>query len=114
MKLKEWILWLLAGAGFLFVGIMSLVDKEYLRGSMFVVLGGVYFALSRTRYKGNNKSNKIEVSDLDLKNMNIELTNLITQGEKIKAIKKCRMVTGLGLKEAKDYVDLLSEENLNK
>ncbi|MBZ9622621.1 ribosomal protein L7/L12 [Clostridium tagluense] len=28
----------------------------------------------------------------------------------MRAIKKYRMLTGLGLKEAKDYVDLLSEE----
>jgi len=36
-----------------------------------------------------------------------ELRSLIEKGEKIKAIKKVREATGLGLKEAKDYVDNL-------
>jgi hypothetical protein len=107
MKSKEWILWLLAGVCFSFVGIMSLIENEYLRGITFIILGVFYFALSRTKYKGNNKSTQMEVSATDLENMNIELRKIIAQGEKIKAIKKCRMVTGLGLKEAKEYVDLL-------
>ncbi|WP_435575532.1 ribosomal protein L7/L12 [Clostridium gasigenes] len=42
--------------------------------------------------------------------MDVELKNLIREGKKIKAIKKYRIVTGLGLKEAKDYVDSLSEK----
>ncbi|WP_253198424.1 ribosomal protein L7/L12 [Clostridium gasigenes] len=45
-----------------------------------------------------------------LENIDVELKNLIEQGEKIKAIKRYRIVTGLGLKEAKDYVDSLSEK----
>lgn len=36
-----------------------------------------------------------------------ELKSLKEKGEKIKAIKKLREATGLGLKEAKDYVDNL-------
>ncbi|WP_446899218.1 ribosomal protein L7/L12 [Clostridium sp. LBM24168] len=46
-----------------------------------------------------------------------ELKDLISQGEKIKAIKKYRMATGAGLKEAKDYIDsltlVLRNKNLN-
>nr|WP_243175624.1 ribosomal protein L7/L12 [Clostridium gasigenes] len=49
-------------------------------------------------------------SDTMLENIDVELKNLIEQGEKIKAIKRYRIVTGLGLKEAKDYVDSLSEK----
>lgn len=39
--------------------------------------------------------------------MDEQLRSLIAEGKKIKAIKKCRIVTGFGLKEAKDYVDKL-------
>ena len=38
-----------------------------------------------------------------------ELKSLLLEGKKIKAIKKYREVTGLGILEAKEYVDSLSE-----
>ncbi|QSW21420.1 ribosomal protein L7/L12 [Clostridium gasigenes] len=57
-----------------------------------------------------SKSNKIVISDAVVENIDVELKNLIKEGKKIKAIKKYRIVTGLGLKEAKDYVDSLSEK----
>lgn len=38
-----------------------------------------------------------------------EVKRLISEGKKIQAIKKYRETTGLGLKEAKEYVDTLSE-----
>ncbi|MGG7177581.1 ribosomal protein L7/L12 [Clostridium paraputrificum] len=34
-----------------------------------------------------------------------ELLNMIKEGKKIKAIKKIRNITGIGLKEAKEFVD---------
>lgn len=114
MKLKTWVLLLLAGVCFLFVGIMNLTDKNYFPGAGFSFLGAMYFVLSITNYKKDKKSNKIEVPDTVLKNMDIELRKLIAEGKEIKAIKKYRMVTGIGLKEAKEYVDLLSEKNLNR
>ncbi|WP_352420400.1 ribosomal protein L7/L12 [Proteiniborus sp.] len=36
-----------------------------------------------------------------------ELIRLVEENQKIKAIKKLREATGMGLKEAKDYVDSL-------
>lgn len=36
-----------------------------------------------------------------------ELTKLVRENEKIKAIKRLREATGMGLREAKDYVDSL-------
>jgi hypothetical protein len=106
--MKAWKLWLFSAICFLFAGIMYLIGKKFFMGIMFVLLAGIYFSLSRSNYKSDNKAIQIELSDTDLENMNIELSKLIAEGEKIKAIKKYRMVTGLGLKEAKDYVDLLS------
>jgi ribosomal protein L7/L12 len=41
-----------------------------------------------------------------------ELKSLILDGKKIEAIKKYRMATGLGLLEAKEYVDSLCEQEL--
>mgnify|MGYP001581930663 CR=1 FL=1 len=41
-----------------------------------------------------------------------ELKSLILDGKKIEAIKKYRMATGLGLLEAKEYVDSLCENEL--
>ncbi|MBU3093710.1 ribosomal protein L7/L12 [Clostridium sp. CF011] len=38
-----------------------------------------------------------------------ELKSLLLEGRRIKAIKKYREVTGLGILEAKEYVDSLSE-----
>lgn len=45
--------------------------------------------------------------------INEEIKALILNGEKIKAIKVYREYTGLGLKEAKEYVDSLNEEIKN-
>lgn len=42
----------------------------------------------------------------------VELKSLISEGKRIKAIKRYRMVTGVGLKEAKEYVDSLMEQEL--
>lgn len=105
-----WKLCLFASICFLFVGIADLIDKKYLLGSVYTLLGVIYIYLSIFYYKKNNKPSKIEVADADLKSMDIELKNLIAEGKKYEAIKKYRMVTGLGLKEAKEYVDLLSEK----
>lgn len=41
-----------------------------------------------------------------------ELKSLLLEGKRIKAIKKYREVTGVGLLEAKKYVDLLNEQEL--
>ncbi|GAA0076120.1 DNA-binding protein [Clostridium sp. CTA-5] len=38
-----------------------------------------------------------------------ELKSLILEGKKVEAIKKYRIATGIGLKEAKEYIDSLSK-----
>ncbi|WP_461206733.1 ribosomal protein L7/L12 [Clostridium sp. DL1XJH146] len=50
---------------------------------------------------------------IDFDNVNIEVLELIREGKKIKAIKKYRELTGIGLKEAKEYIDNLSENQIN-
>lgn len=39
-----------------------------------------------------------------------ELMRLLSEGKNVEAVRKCREITGLGLKEAKEYVDNLWEE----
>jgi len=57
---------------------------------------------------------QIGVPDTIIENIDEELKILISEGKKIKAIKRYRMATGIGLKEAKDYIDRLSAMNENK
>ncbi|MCY6354875.1 ribosomal protein L7/L12 [Clostridium sp. ZS2-4] len=55
---------------------------------------------------------QLGVPDTIIENIDNELKSLISQGKKIKVIKRYRMVTGLGLKESKEYIDSLSEQEL--
>ncbi|MCY6483845.1 ribosomal protein L7/L12 [Clostridium aestuarii] len=110
LKSKVWKLWFFAAICFSFTGIMSLIGEKNYMGILYISLAALYFILSITNYKANNKSNEIKLSDTELQNMDIELIKLITDGKKIKAIKKYRMATGVGLKEANDHVDSLSEK----
>ena len=107
LKLKAWTLWLIGAICFIVAGIMKITKKEYSNGFIFIILGVAYVIFSIVSYKGINKINGNTLSDEELKNMDNELRELITDGERIKAIKKYRMVTGAGLIEAKEYVDSL-------
>jgi Ribosomal protein L7/L12 C-terminal domain len=59
--------------------------------------------LADDRSKPPVRSNSVSISDLDRS----EISTLLARGNKIEAIKRLRQLTGLGLKEAKDYVDRL-------
>lgn len=41
-----------------------------------------------------------------------ELMRLLSEGKNVEAVRKCREITGLGLKESKEYVDNLWEEKV--
>lgn len=62
--------------------------------------------VERTNVKLSKIADKLGIYD-DIKE---ELKKLISEGKKIEAIKKYRIATGAGLKEATDYVDSLSKE----
>jgi hypothetical protein len=51
VKVKTWKLWLFSSMCFLFVAIMNLIDKEYLRGISLIPLVVIYIGLSVTYYK---------------------------------------------------------------
>lgn len=114
MKSKTWKLWLFSGICSSIVGVLYLIDKNYLLGGIFTLLGIFDIAIGITNFTRNKKSKQIKVSDKVSKNMDIELRKLIAEGKQNKAIKKYRMVTGIGLKEAKEYVDLLSKKKSKK
>ena len=42
-----------------------------------------------------------------------ELKRLVSEGKSVEAVRRCREITGLGLKEAKEYVDGLGEEKID-
>lgn len=54
------------------------------------------------------------IGDVEDKDIDDEICELLSSGKKIKAVKRYREITGLGLKESKDYVDLLNEKIRSK
>lgn len=110
MNIKTWTIRLLSAICLSFIGIINLFEKKTFLGILFLALGVLYLILSIYNYKNRNKSKKIILSDIDKNKMDIELKKLIAEGKKVEAIKKYRIITGLGLLEGKEYVDLLSEK----
>lgn len=74
---------------------------------MFVVgsIGQIQSDLKRISKKVNKIAEKVGVED----NIIEELKSLISDGKKIEAIKQYRIETGVSLKAAKEYIDLLSK-----
>lgn len=65
-------------------------------------------------FKINHMDKKLDriMEHLGMEKMNIdeELRELLAEGKRIPAIKRLREETGMGLKEAKEYVDDLENE----
>ncbi|EOW1983123.1 hypothetical protein ACNZ6X_002409 [Enterococcus faecium] len=61
------------------------------------------------KMKLNNVSKHIDLPDSINNELKTILLELISKGEKIKAVKEYRLATGAGLLEAKQYVDYLSK-----
>jgi len=86
------IVWAVMGAGF-FMIILSIISQ--MRSD-----------IARINLTLHKVAKQVGVPDT----ITNELQSLISAGKKVEAIKKYRMVTGLGLKEAKEYVDFLGEQ----
>jgi ribosomal protein L7/L12 len=97
---------------FMLAGILNLIDTKYIIGFSYISLALIYFIISIVNYRTIKKTNKT-VSDEELKIMDNQLKKLISKGDRIKAIKQCRMVTGYGLKEADEYVKNLIVSNID-
>ena len=60
----------------------------------------------------NRIAERVGVTEIVTKEEKEELKRLLSGGKNIQAVRRCREITGLGLKEAKEYVDGLSEEKI--
>lgn len=98
------------------------MDEKYLViiiGLMFItiltsIVGELKSDIKRMNLTLEKIAKQVGVTGTIIENIDEELINLILQGKKIKAIKRYRMVTGIGLKEAKDYVDSLDAQQFKK
>ncbi len=86
----------------------------FLIGAVMVFLVSDLSSISNEINKTNRKIDKImstlNISEYDYDLIDNELKNIISDKGKIKAIKRYREITGLGLKESKEYIDKLNEE----
>lgn len=64
--------------------------------------------ISRLEKKLNKIAEHLGIEDTAPVGLEGELLQLISEGKKIAAIKKYRNVTGVDLKDAKDYIDALA------
>lgn len=85
----------------------------FLIGVVMVIVANLS-SISKEINKINKKIDKImstlNISEYDYDLIDNELKNIISDKGKIKAIKRYREITGVGLKEAKEYIDKLNEK----
>lgn len=58
----------------------------------------------------NRIAERVGVTEILTKEEKEELMSLVSERKNVEAVRRCREITGLGLKEAKEYVDGLGEE----
>lgn len=78
----------------LLVGILSLIN----------FVNTLQKQVSYMNLKLDKIAKQVEAEEL---NIDSELRTLISEGKKVEAVKKLREFTGMGLKEAKEYIDKL-------
>ena len=81
-------------------------------GLLLIIIGMLVGSPNSSEFKIKHMDKKLDriMEQLDIEEINIdeELKELLSEGKKIPAIKRLREETGMGLKEAKEYVDNLS------
>ncbi len=89
------------------------MEIYFLIGAVMIIVANLS-SISNEINKTNRKIDKImstlNISEYDYDLIDNELKNIISDKGKIKAIKRYREITGLGLKESKEYIDKLNEE----
>ncbi|HII4508126.1 hypothetical protein P7A74_12660 [Clostridium perfringens] len=58
----------------------------------------------------NRIAERVGVTEILTKEEKEELKRLLSEGKNVQAVRRCREITGLDLKEAKEYVDGLGRE----
>ena len=61
----------------------------------------------------NRIAERVGVTEILTMEEKEELMRLVAEGKNVEAVRRCREITGLGLKEAKEYVDGISEEKID-
>ena len=61
----------------------------------------------------NRIADRVGVTEIVTKEEKEELKRLLSEGKNVQAVRRCREITGLGLKEAKEYVDGLGDEKID-
>ena len=61
----------------------------------------------------NRIAERVGVTDIVTKEVKEELKRLLSEGKNVQAVRRFREITGLGLKEAKEYVDGLGKEKID-
>lgn len=61
----------------------------------------------------NRIAERVGVTEILTKEEKDELMRLVSEGKNVQAVRRCREITGLGLKEAKEYVDGLGEKKID-
>lgn len=88
--------------------ILAFVGKEILIAILFASVAIIYVVLSIYNYKHETDKKVIDIDTIK-ENIDDELKKFIIEGKEFEAIKIYRTVTAVGLKEAKEYVDLLTK-----
>ena len=76
---------------------------------MFIVgnLSSISSEINKTNRKIDKIMSNLNIDEYDYDLIDKELKNIISNKGKIKAIKRYREITGVGLKESKEYIDKL-------
>lgn len=94
------IIWICIGVG------------AFILSSLLGAINNLRSDIARINLTLDKIAKQIGVPDTITGNIDIELKSLISEGKRVEAVKRYRMVSGLGLKEAKEYIDKLIEDEL--
>lgn len=74
-------------------------------GIILIILGEIKTEIARTNKNLNAVMKKIGIEEAFMP----EVEKLVNEGKTVEAIKKYRKETGIGLKEAKEYIDSINK-----
>lgn len=74
-------------------------------GIVLIILGEIKTEIARTNKNLNAVMKKIGIEEVFMP----EVKKLVNEGKTVEAIKKYRKETGIGLKEAKEYIDSINK-----
>lgn len=94
---------LIAGLMFMILAVMHMVQKNYLLGASFLLIGGVYVKISK-----RSEPQAIDFDDLD---QDEEFKALMEQKNRVAAVKYVRQKRQVSLKAANDFVESIKDND---